>query len=271
MSRRRRSIRQATRLVLIGILALITTFTVVSQADAGQRTVTVINAPGVDYVNIRSAPNTTSTVVRRVYRGQTIGINCWVPGQAVRGPYGSSTIWYTVDGGGFVTDSYIETGSNNAVTGQCGATGFALPFPRGTTHTVTQSPGGSTSHRNEYNSTAVDWAANRGETVVASASGRIYFEGWNGAGGIIVLIDHGNDNCTQYAHLSSTVVDRGWTVQRGQKIGTVGGSGYGNLAYYPTHLHWAGVSCSTQKARFIIDSIERGTSYPAGLRVTSQN
>lgn len=225
--------------------------------------------------HIRSGPSTAYAILRSVAPGgYSLGINCWVSGQSIAGPYATSSIWYTVEGGGYVSDAMIITGSNAPVTPMCGTStaGYALPFPGGTTHKINQTYGAGTfSHSNAYNSTAVDWDANYGEAVVASAAGRISFEGWNGAAGITILGDHGNGNCTQYAHLSSSIVDRGWTVKKGQKIGTVGGSGYGNPRYYATHLHWAGVNCSTQTAKYVIPTAERGSSYPAGIFVTSRN
>ncbi len=221
--------------------------------------------------HIRTAPNTGGSIIRSVPPGgYKISINCWVWGQSITGPYATSSRWYTAEGGGYVSDAMIITGSNAAVTPQCAP--YALPFPSGTTHQITQSYGtGTFSHSGSYNSTAVDWGAGYGETVVASAGGRIQFEGWNGAAGITVLIDHGNGNCTQYAHLSSSIVDGGQIVSRGQKIGAVGGSGFGTLQYYAPHLHWAGVNCSTQTAKFVISTVERGTSYPQGVYVTSVN
>jgi len=221
--------------------------------------------------HIRSGPSTAYSILRSVAPGgYSVAINCWVDGQSITGPYATSSRWYKVEGGGYVSDAMINTGTNAAATPYCAP--YALPFPAGTTHTITQTYGAGTySHSNSYNSTAVDWAANYGESVVASAGGRIQFEGWNGAGGIMAIIDHGDGNCTQYAHLSSTIINTGQIVQKGQKIGTVGGSGYGNLRYYAPHLHWAGVNCSTQTAKFVITTVEAGTSYPQGLAILSKN
>lgn len=148
---------------------------------------------------------------------------------------------------------------------------FALPWGSGKSYQVTQGPGGGYSHSNNYNRTAVDFALPWGTPVLASQSGVIAFEGWNGLGGIEAFIDHGSDNCTQYSHLSRTIVDRGQRVLRGQVIGYSGGSRNGSQTGVAPHLHWAGVYCSTHKSRFIVNTVERGTSYPTGLRPISRN
>ncbi len=149
--------------------------------------------------------------------------------------------------------------------------GASIPFKAGTVARISQSPGGSYSHNDDYNRTAVDWAVAHGTPIVASETGTIYFEGWSGKAGIMALIDHGGDACSQYAHLSSTVVDKGQRVLKGQVIGYSGASANGSLNGTQVHLHWAGVYCSSQKSRNIISTVERGTSYPKDLSVSSVN
>ena len=83
----------------------------------------------------------------------------------------------------------------------------------------------------------------------------------------MVLIDHGNNRCTQYAHLSSTVVNRGQTVSQGQMIGKSGATGNVSGA----HLHWNMVYCDSQRSREIVNTVEFGTNYPVGAMATSQN
>ncbi len=100
-----------------------------------------------------------------------------------------------------------------------------------------------------------------------SADGTIAFEGYGSANEIQVRIDHGNDRCTQYAHLSRTVIDKGMRVTRGQLIGYSGNTG---ISAGP-HLHWNMVYCSNQRSREVINSQEMGTNYPVGLSAPSQN
>ncbi len=149
--------------------------------------------------------------------------------------------------------------------------GYALPFKAGQAYVITQSPGNTFSHDDKYNRTAVDFGLPYGTPVVASQSGVVYFENWNGPSGIEARINHGGDSCTQYAHLSRTIVNKGQKVLRGQLIGYSGASGYGSLRYHAPHLHWAGVYCPSGLSRFIVKTAERGTTYPTGVTATSKN
>ena len=86
----------------------------------------------------------------------------------------------------------------------------------------------------------IDLAAGPGTPVYAAADGVIYFEGygtsdragkrsdWMGTeAGICILIWHPSLNIyTGYAHLSSTVINNGQTVTKGQLIGKSGYTGY---------------------------------------------
>ncbi|MEK8070750.1 CHAP domain-containing protein [Rhodococcoides navarretei] len=154
-------------------------------ADAGIKTGKVIQQ-----VNVRNAPNTGGPVVRTIPAGTSVGINCWVPGQAVTGPYRTtSTIWYTIDGGGYVTDSYLETGSNSAVTPRCGTPAPSANTGRtmGRTMASNDAPAGqctwgaknywkvATGYYPNIHGNAKDWgndARANGWTVVADAQAR---------------------------------------------------------------------------------------------------
>lgn len=58
-----------------------------------------------------------------------------------------------------------------------------------------------------------------------------------------VIIEHTISDCSKiystYSHLAGidSKIKNGTSVKRGQKIGTIGGSGYGNSDYYSKHLH----------------------------------
>lgn len=89
-------------------------------------TARVIKGHGVSYVNVRSGPSTAGPVLWTIGAGAAVSLDCYSHGQAVTGPYGSSTIWYRLSGSsGWVTDSLLETGSNSAVTGPCSTSGRA--------------------------------------------------------------------------------------------------------------------------------------------------
>jgi murein DD-endopeptidase MepM/ murein hydrolase activator NlpD len=59
-----------------------------------------------------------------------------------------------------------------------------------------------------------------------------------------VIIKHTLSNCSTiystYSHLGSidSKMVVGASVTRGQKVGTIGGSGYGKSSYWGTHLHF---------------------------------
>lgn len=82
----------------------------------------------------------------------------------------------------------------------------------------------------------VDYAAPRGTAVKAAGDGKIIFRGVKGGYGNAVILQHGGNITTLYAHLNS--FDRqarlGSRVRQGQTIGYVGDSG---LATAP-HLHY---------------------------------
>jgi murein DD-endopeptidase MepM/ murein hydrolase activator NlpD len=80
----------------------------------------------------------------------------------------------------------------------------------------------------------VDFEAETGDDVFAAAAGRVSYAGRQKGYGKVVIIDHGRDISSVYAHLSSTAVHRGDTVESGQRIGKVGVSGNATGA----HLHF---------------------------------
>ena len=80
----------------------------------------------------------------------------------------------------------------------------------------------------------LDISAPRGTPVKAAAPGEVLFEGWMRGYGQVVIIDHGRDYSTVYAHMSSTRVREGTVVKVGTDIGTVGNTGT-TTGY---HLHF---------------------------------
>ena len=73
-----------------------------------------------------------------------------------------------------------------------------------------------------------------GDPVVAGASGKVTFTGWQNGYGQLVVIDHGGGLTTRYGHLSHIEVDAEQTVERGQFIGRVGSTGRST----GPHLHY---------------------------------
>lgn len=90
--------------------------------------------------------------------------------------------------------------------------------------------------RGDHTHTGIDIGAPEGKTIVAAQSGRvIYIEtGWGGGYGNHVIIDHGGQTTTLYAHMSSISTSMGQYVVKGQTIGYVGNTGHS----FGAHLHF---------------------------------
>ena len=80
----------------------------------------------------------------------------------------------------------------------------------------------------------LDIDGEKGDLVVAPASGIVTKAGWQGGYGNMIEIDHGNGLVTRYGHLSQINIAAGSAVQRGQFIGLVGSTGRSTGA----HLHF---------------------------------
>ena len=82
--------------------------------------------------------------------------------------------------------------------------------------------------------TGIDIGVPMGTTVKAARYGKVIYTGWNGAFGLVVIIDHGNSLATMYAHLSRTFVSAGQSVHTLQAIAASGNTGTST----GPHLHF---------------------------------
>jgi murein DD-endopeptidase MepM/ murein hydrolase activator NlpD len=80
----------------------------------------------------------------------------------------------------------------------------------------------------------IDIAAPDGRPVTAAGSGKVIFAGSDPGYGGLVIVDHGGQLDTLYAHLSELYVGEGQRVRGGQAIGAVGATGRATGA----HLHY---------------------------------
>ncbi|MGD2268898.1 MAG: peptidoglycan DD-metalloendopeptidase family protein [Desulfobacterales bacterium] len=71
----------------------------------------------------------------------------------------------------------------------------------------------------------IDIEARRGEQVQAIFAGRILYADWFKGYGNMVIIDHGENYYTVYAHLETLLKQKGDRVNTGDEIGTVGDTG----------------------------------------------
>jgi len=82
--------------------------------------------------------------------------------------------------------------------------------------------------------TGVDISAPQGTPVHVAADGIVIHAGWNGGYGRCVIVDHGNNYQTWYAHLSRMDVIEGQEIRQGDVVGEVGSTGRAT----GSHLHY---------------------------------
>jgi murein DD-endopeptidase MepM/ murein hydrolase activator NlpD len=82
--------------------------------------------------------------------------------------------------------------------------------------------------------TGMDFHANVGDPIYATAAGKVVKAGWEGGYGQMVEIDHGEGLATRYGHMSEIDVTVGQKVRAGQVIGRVGSTGRST----GPHLHY---------------------------------
>lgn len=80
----------------------------------------------------------------------------------------------------------------------------------------------------------IDLAAPSGTPYYAVAGGKVILARSNGGYGNCIVIDHGGGVISLYGHSTSLAVKEGDIVEAGQKIGTVGDTGYS----FGPHLHF---------------------------------
>lgn len=80
----------------------------------------------------------------------------------------------------------------------------------------------------------LDFAAQIGTPVFATADGVVEDAGWKGGYGQCIDLSHGYNYITRYGHLSEILVEPGKTVKRGEMIGKVGSTGKST----GPHLHY---------------------------------
>lgn len=71
----------------------------------------------------------------------------------------------------------------------------------------------------------IDIQSERGEPVQAVFAGKVLFADWFKGYGNMLIIDHGHNYCTLYAHVEELFKQKGDRVQGGEVIATVGDSG----------------------------------------------
>jgi len=80
----------------------------------------------------------------------------------------------------------------------------------------------------------VDYAAPTGTPAMSVGDGVVEFAGVQNGFGNVVIVRHGANHSTVYAHLSRIQVSKGQTIQKGQVVGAVGSTGWST----GPHLHF---------------------------------
>lgn len=244
--------------------------------------------PGVGFtLNVREYPRLNAPVKSTLRHGQTFTVSCYVIGDRVTGPQGTHSVWYRVGN----THDYVSKAWSKVTSGpqrKCADPKPApapkpaypysgklhLPFAKGTGFAVTQSPGGSYSHYDQWNRHAIDFATPTGTPLYATGPGKVRHAGWGDpryGNGIELLIDHGNNRCTQMLHMNGVDVKVGQMVAMGQRVGSSGTSGYNYHGAFAPHLHLNVVRCSDRVSLETPNTFEAGRNFPVKSRPVSTN
>lgn len=108
--------------------------------------------------------------------------------------------------------------------------------------------------------TGLDFPAEPGAPIMASAGGVVLFAGWHDEYGNLVEIDHGKGLLTRYAHGRKLHVQAGDLVKRGQVVSEVGTTGRST----GPHLHFEVLvqGVPQDPARFLARSMQWARALP---------
>jgi hypothetical protein len=111
-----------------------------SETTAGKRTVTVDT--GSFDLSVRSAPSATSQKIGSIANHSRVVITCFARGAEFSGgPHKLNTdLWNRLEGGGYVTDAMLATGSNEPVVPPCVAESAQPVSGRTTGRRVMENP-----------------------------------------------------------------------------------------------------------------------------------
>jgi hypothetical protein len=79
-----------------------------------------INSEG-SLINVRANPSTASVIVGTVSQDEYVTIDCTQYGDAVTGPWGTTSLWDHIEFpyNGYVSDEWVNTSSGAPVVGSC--------------------------------------------------------------------------------------------------------------------------------------------------------
>lgn len=144
------------------------------------------------------------------------------------------------------TNKYISKGSvNTSGTASAGKTNIGILLIRPISGIITSRFGVRSSLRRSSH-TGLDIAASRGTPISAAASGTVTFSGYKGSYGNMIVISHGNNVQTYYAHCDKLYVSAGTSVSQGQRIAAVGNTGNSTGPHLHLEVRVNGVAYNPQ-------------------------
>ena len=144
------------------------------------------------------------------------------------------------------TNKYISKGSvNTSGTASAGKTNIGISLIRPISGIITSRFGVRSSLRRSSH-TGLDIAASRGTPISAAASGTVTFSGYKGSYGNMIVISHGNNVQTYYAHCDKLYVSAGTSVSQGQRIAAVGNTGNSTGPHLHLEVRVNGVAYNPQ-------------------------
>lgn len=236
-----------------------------------------VTTPG-ETLNVRPAPNTSMAPTASLPDGYIVDVVDMVRGEEI----GGVDLWFQIGspaGDGFVFSTFV-TCTEEMRPMDDGA--YYAPFACGTSHRVSQAPGGGTSHTGR-SMWAFDFAMGLNTPVHAMRAGTVTFtHGSTGPGDPcysgggpecnpatnFVIIQHADRSTAAYLHLNGVEVTVGTMVPRGARLGVSGSTGYST----GPHLH-AEVrgNCPTSYCTTVAFTMVDVGSPAAGTTVTSGN
>lgn len=96
----------------------------------------------------------------------------------------------------------------------------------------------------------LDFSAATGTEIHSTGNGKVIRASYSSSYGNVVVVDHGYNYKTLYAHMSALNVKKGQKVSRGQIIGFVGNTGQSRGAHLHYEVHYKGRTVDPSKYLF---------------------
>ncbi|MEZ4383067.1 MAG: peptidoglycan DD-metalloendopeptidase family protein [Nannocystaceae bacterium] len=240
-----------------------------------------VAVPQGEVLNVRPAPTTANTPLGTLPAGAIVDVLGTASGEAIEG----NDAWFEIAGLGL--QGYVWSGLVECTTDEPPAApdGFLLPLQCGSSATVSQGNFGQYSHQGQ-SAYAFDFSLGVGTPLVAIADGQVSYiydqtkpgdPCYNGGDqscinkANVVILLHGDDTMSIYAHLSEVQVGVGDVVLRGEAVGLSGSTGYstGRHAHVARQENCGGTWCQSIAVSF---ADVPGDGVPkTGDTVTSMN